>query len=169
MQIRQQTQKLLRAIISETVKGIMLTEVKCPSCGSQGAYVGIHKVECENPACEFYVASTLSGIVPEMEPDIEEEEPIDEDPSVPDHLHGHFFPSLDAMRRLIDAVRSGSDPNLTSIFDQVCDQLDDAGFEGGLLNQYANDDDDRSGDHEEMANELYEEFKEELDKSHSPY
>ena len=45
----------LRRLIREEIARSLLVEVACPVCGVEGAYVGLHKVECANPSCKFYV------------------------------------------------------------------------------------------------------------------
>ena len=48
----------LRRLIREEIKRSgLLTEVACPVCGTEGAYVGLHDVECVNKKCKFYVPS----------------------------------------------------------------------------------------------------------------
>lgn len=53
----------LRQLIREEIKRSLLTEVACPVCGAEGAYVGLRKVECTNPSCKFYVPSQEGGEV----------------------------------------------------------------------------------------------------------
>ena len=51
----------LRRLIREEIKRSgLLTEVACPVCGTEGAYVGLHDVECVNPKCRHYVPSKLA-------------------------------------------------------------------------------------------------------------
>lgn len=48
----------LRRLIREEIKRSgLLTEVACPVCGTEGAYVGLHDVECANPSCAHYKRS----------------------------------------------------------------------------------------------------------------
>lgn len=46
----------LRSVIREEIRrSCLLTEAACPVCGTDGAYIGLHKVECVNPSCRHFV------------------------------------------------------------------------------------------------------------------
>ena len=47
----------LRRLIREEITRSLLVEVACPVCGVEGAYVGLHNVECANPKCRHYKPS----------------------------------------------------------------------------------------------------------------
>lgn len=59
----------LRWLIKEELS--LLTESRCPVCGTEGAYVGLNDVECVNPRCTHYAkpAPSHNGGIRESVPD----------------------------------------------------------------------------------------------------